>query len=198
MQSRSIQPKLRILDCRPGLAGPRCPASIARVLAMDYKASGVDIDAGNEVVRRIRIAGARHLHARRAVRDRIVRRPVPPRCRRGLRRSGARRERRRRRHEAARRVHDRHPRHDRHRSRQPLRQRHPRPGRASRCSSSTISRPAGSIRTSRCRSSRARRARAARTAARSSAARPRRCRGSTPMASTMSPASSSASCRASG
>ena len=44
--------------------------------------------------------------------------------------------------------------HDRRRPRQPLRQRHPRPGRASRCSSSTTSPPAGSIRTSPCRSSR--------------------------------------------
>ena len=78
--------------------------------AMDYKQSGVDIDAGNEVVRRIRslargtftpgvlseigsFGGLFRLGAR------------------GRRRSRARRQRRRRRHQAARRVHDRRPRH---------------------------------------------------------------------------------------
>ena len=111
---------------------------------------------------------------------------------RGQRDPGARRERRRRRHQAARRVHERA---STARS-APIssitasttsscRAR-------SRCSSSTTSRPAASIPTSPCRSSRGWRARAARTAARCSAARRRRCRGSTPTASTTSPASSSA------
>ena len=112
---------------------------------------------------------------------------------RALSGAGARVERRRRRHEAEGRVHDGPPRHDRRRSRQPLRQRHSRPGRASRCSSSTTSRPAGCCRTWRSRSSAASRADAARTAARSSAARPPRCPASMPTANTTSPASSSAS-----
>ena len=46
-------------------------------LLMDYRQSGVDIDAGNETVRRIKSLARAHLHARRAVRYRIVRRPVP-------------------------------------------------------------------------------------------------------------------------
>ena len=48
-------------------------------LLMDYKQAGVDIEAGNEVVRRIRVARARHVHARRSVRHRLVRRTVPSR-----------------------------------------------------------------------------------------------------------------------
>ena len=164
---------------------------------MDYKQSGVDIDAGNEVVRRIKVAGARR-------RSRPACCPTSDRSAgcstsgsTGLTRSRAGRERRRRRHQAARRVHDRRARHDRRRSRQPLRQRHPGAGRAARSSSSTISRPGASIPTSRCRSSRGSRAPAARTAARCSAARRRRCRASTPTASTTSPASSWASVTAS-
>ena len=43
---------------------------------MDYKASGVDIDAGNETVRRIRSLARAHVHAGRALGHRIVRRPV--------------------------------------------------------------------------------------------------------------------------
>ena len=70
------------------------------------------------------------------------------------RRSRAGRERRRRRHQAEGRVHGRRARHDRRRSRQSLRERHPRPGRASRCSFSTIWPPAGCRRTSPSRSSR--------------------------------------------
>ncbi len=51
--------------------------SAAGVLTLvDYKQAGVDIDAGNEVVRRIRAPGAEHVHERRAVRDRLVRRAV--------------------------------------------------------------------------------------------------------------------------
>ena len=159
---------------------------------VDYRQSGVDIDAGNEVVRRIKAMARGHVHARRPVRRRILRRIV--RARRVDGRSGARRQRRRRRHETEGRVHGRRARHDRRRSRQPLRQRHPGPGRAARCSFSTISRPDGCRRTSPSRSCAASRARAARTAARCSAARPPRCPVSTPTASTTSPDSSSAWC----
>ena len=49
---------------------------------MDYRQSGVDIDAGNETVRRIKSLARGDVHARRAVRDRIVRRAVPARSRR--------------------------------------------------------------------------------------------------------------------
>ena len=45
---------------------------------MDYKQSGVDIDAGNEVVRRIKGLARSDLHARRALGARLVRRPLPP------------------------------------------------------------------------------------------------------------------------
>ena len=126
-------------------------------LLMDYRQSGVDIDAGNETVRRIKSLARAHVHARRAVRNRLVRRPVPARSA-TLSRAGARVERRRRRHEAEGRVHDRPARHGRRRSRQPLRQRHPGAGRASRCSFSTTSRPAACRPTWPSRSSRASRA----------------------------------------
>ena len=43
---------------------------------MDYRQSGVDIDAGNETVRRIKSLARAHLHAGRAVGDRLVRRAV--------------------------------------------------------------------------------------------------------------------------
>ena len=51
---------------------------------MDYKSAGVNIDAGNEAVRRIRSARAIHVHARRPVGHRLVRRPVSSRYRRGF------------------------------------------------------------------------------------------------------------------
>ena len=44
---------------------------------MDYKVSGVDIDAGNEVVRRIRSLARGTFTQRRAVGHRVVRRAVP-------------------------------------------------------------------------------------------------------------------------
>ena len=162
---------------------------------MDYKQSGVDIDAGNEVVRRIRSL-ARGTFTPGVLSEigsfgGLFRLGAA-----GSGRPGARRERRRRRHQAARRVHD--------------RRAHARSAwissttasttswcRArSRCSFSTIWRPAGWTPMWRCRSSRGSPARAARTDARCSAARPPRCRASTPTASTTSPDSSSASCRA--
>ena len=109
---------------------------------MDYRQSGVDIDAGNETVRRIKSLARGDLHARRAVRDRVVRRAVPPRRRRvrepvlvssadGV---GTKLK-----------VAFMTGRHDTIGARpgQSLRQRHPRAGRASRCSSSTTWRPAG-------------------------------------------------------
>ena len=43
---------------------------------MDYRASGVDIDAGNETVRRIKALARKNVHAGRAVRRRIVWRSV--------------------------------------------------------------------------------------------------------------------------
>ena len=43
---------------------------------MDYRQSGVDIDAGNEAVRRIKALARADLHERRAVGRRIVRRAV--------------------------------------------------------------------------------------------------------------------------
>ena len=52
---------------------------------MDYRQSGVDIDAGNETVRRIKSLARIDLHPRRAVRDRIVRRAVQARSRTALR-----------------------------------------------------------------------------------------------------------------
>ena len=52
------------------------------IASMDYKSSGVDIDAGNETVRRIKALAQVDLYARRAVGDRIVRRAVPARYRR--------------------------------------------------------------------------------------------------------------------
>ena len=158
---------------------------------MDYKSSGVDIDAGNETVRRIKRLAQGHVHARRAVRHRLVRRPVQARHRR-VEGAGAGLERRRRRHQAESRVHGESAPHDRRRSRQSLRQRHPRAGRdAAVLPRLPRHRPAvagrgGADR----RGAGARRART--TAARCSAARPRRCRASTPTANTTSPASSSA------
>ena len=44
----------RAAGSRGGGAGPRQPLAAPTGLSMDYKASGVDIDAGNETVRRIR------------------------------------------------------------------------------------------------------------------------------------------------
>ena len=157
---------------------------------MDYKASGVDIDAGNEVVRRIRSL-ARGTFTSGVLSDigsfgglfhlgRVAR----CRCR-------ARRERRRRRDQAARRLHDRRRTHDRRRSRQSLRQRHPRPGRrAAVLPRLPRDRPARSG-CGRADRRRPRRGLPRRTAARCSAARPRRCPASTRTASTTSPASSS-------
>ena len=48
---------------------------------MDYQSSGVSIDAGNEAVRRIKGLARSTFTSGRPVRDRIVRRPVPPRVR---------------------------------------------------------------------------------------------------------------------
>ena len=79
---------------------------------MDYKESGVDIDAGNEVVRRIRALArgrSRPACCPRSARSAGCSRSSPA----GVRRAGAGGERRRRRHQAARRLHDRRPRHDR-------------------------------------------------------------------------------------
>ena len=53
--------------------------SIRSALHMDYKQSGVDIDAGNEVVRADSLARARHVHPGGVVGDRIVWRALPPR-----------------------------------------------------------------------------------------------------------------------
>ena len=129
------------------------------------KQSGVDIDAGNETVRRIRSL-ARGTFTPGVLSDIGSFGGLFTLDRQRYRGAGARLERRRRRHEAEGGVHDRPPRHGRRRSRQPLRQRHPRAGRASRCSFSTISRRGGCRRTSPSRSSPAWRGRAARTAAR--------------------------------
>ena len=128
----------------------------ARLLAdrfcMDYKQSGVDIDAGNEVVRRIRSLARGTFTP--GVLSEIGSFGGLFRSIAAHRGPGARRQRRRRRHQAARRVHDRRARHDRRRSRQSLRQRHPRAGRAaavlSRLPGDRPARP----RTSPCRSSR--------------------------------------------
>ena len=49
---------------------------------MDYKSSGVDIDAGNETVRRIKKLAQVNFHAGGALGDRLVRRPVQARHRR--------------------------------------------------------------------------------------------------------------------
>ena len=158
---------------------------------MDYRQSGVDIDAGNETVRRIKSLARAHLYARRPVGDRIVRRPVRLNAA-GLSGPGARVERGRRRHEAQGRLHDRPARHHRRGSREPLRQRHPRAGR----DAPVLSRLPGDRRLSPDVAEQIvtgrRPRRAARTAARCSAARPPRCPASTPTANTTSPGSSSA------
>ena len=60
-------------------AGTDADADRKAGLLMDYRQSGVDIDAGNETVRRIKSLARVDVHARRAVRDRIVRRSVPAR-----------------------------------------------------------------------------------------------------------------------
>ena len=96
---------------------------------MDYKQAGVDIDAGNETVRRIKSPGARRL-SRPGVLSDIG-------SFGGLFRLDAAAfgepvlvvERRRRRHQAEGRVPGQPPRHGRRRSRESLRQRHPRAGR---------------------------------------------------------------------
>ena len=111
---------------------------------MDYKNSGVDIDAGNETVRRIRgfakstftpgvlssigsFGGLFRLGE--GYRDPVL---VSSADGVGTKLKVA--------------LHDRPPRHGRAGSRQPLRQRHPRPGSACRSSSSTTWRPASSSR----------------------------------------------------
>ena len=95
---------------------------------MDYKSSGVDIDAGNETVRRIK---------------RLAKATFTPGVLSDIgsfgglfkldtaawQGAGAGVERRRRRHQAESRVHGEPAPHDRRRPRQPLRQRHPRAGR---------------------------------------------------------------------
>ena len=96
--------------------------------AVDYRQAGVDIDAGNEAVRRIKAPGPADLHARRARRRWVVRRSV--RVSTGRRRPRARGQRRRRGHQAQGGLHGGHARHDRRGSRQPLRERHPGAGRA--------------------------------------------------------------------
>ena len=98
---------------------------------MDYRSSGVDIDAGNEVVRRIQRARAEHASPPGVLSDIGSFGGLFSLNAAGRRRSGAGGERRRRRHEAEGGVHDERARHDRAGSRQSLRQRHPRAGRAS-------------------------------------------------------------------
>ena len=95
---------------------------------MDYQSSGVDIDAGNEVVRRIRSL-AKGTFTPGVLSEigsfgglfSLASLGAPGR------RAGG--QRRRRRHQAEGRLRQRRPRHGRRGSRQPLRQRHPRPGR---------------------------------------------------------------------
>ena len=159
---------------------------------IDYKASGVDIDAGNETVRRIKSL-ARATFTSGVLSEigsfgglfKLDRDAYP--------RAGARVERRRRRHQAEGGVHDRAPRHGGRRSRQSLRQRHPRAGRPAAVLPRLSGDRAACRPTSPNRSSPAWRAAAGRTAARSSAVRPPRCPASTRTASTTSRASSSAS-----
>ena len=94
----------------------------------DYKAAGVDIDAGNETVRRIKSLARGTFTP--GVLSEIGSFGGLFRLDRGrYQRAGAGLERRRRRHQAQGRVHDRPARHRRRRPRQPLRQRHPRAGR---------------------------------------------------------------------
>ena len=158
---------------------------------MDYRDSGVDIDAGNETVRRIKSL-AKATFTPGVLSDIGSFGGLFQLDRDRYREPGARVERRRRRHQAQGGVHDGPARHRGRRPREPLRERHPRPGRASRCSSSTTSRRDGCRPRSPSRSSPASRADAARTGARCSAERPPRCPVSTPTASTTSRASSSA------
>ena len=165
---------------------------------MDYKSgSGVDIDAGNETVRRIRglarstftpgvlsdigsFGGLFQLEPGRYREPVLVSSAdgVGTKLKVAFMREPAR--------------------HRRRRSREPLRQRHPRAGRRAAVLPRLPRDRAACRRTSPSRSSAAWRRRAATTAARCSAARRRRCPGSTPTASTTSPASSSASSIASG
>ena len=157
-----------------------------------YAAAGVDIDAQEKGSARGQEARPVDLHAGRAVRHRLVRRPVPPRSRRP-RGAGAGGVGRRRRHQAQggagwRATTDRRP-----RPRQPLRQRHPGAGRAAALLPRLHRRRASSSREMVAASSRAWPTAAARTAARCSAARPPRCRASTSPATSTSSASSSAS-----
>ena len=134
-------------------------------LLMDYRQSGVDIDAGNETVRRIKSL-ARATFTPGVLSEigsfgglfRLDRDALP--------RAGARVERRRRRHEAQGRVHDRPARHGRRRSRQPLRQRHPGAGRAAAVLSRLPRDRPAVARRRRAGRRRASRAAAARTAAR--------------------------------
>ena len=62
-----------------GSTDPRSDADAHRpagLSEMDYRQSGVDIDAGNETVRRIKSLAQADVHAGRPLGDRIVRRPV--------------------------------------------------------------------------------------------------------------------------
>ena len=157
---------------------------------MDYKSSGVDIEAGNEVVRRIKGLARSTFTRGVLLGDRVLRRPLRSRSRR--RRSGARRQRRRGRHEAQGGVPGRSPRHRRRGPRQPLRQRHPGAGGAAAVLPGLPGHRSTLDPTWPCRSSRASRAPAGPMDARCSVARPPRCPASTPTASTTSPGSSSA------
>ena len=157
-----------------------------------YKSAGVDIDAQESGLARVKKLARVHLHARRPLRDRQLRRPLPARPRRDDR-AGARGLGRRRRHQARRGADRRRLLDRRARPGQPLRQRHPGAGSRCRSSSSTTSAPARSSRRSWSELVRGRRrGLPRRTAAPSWAARPPRCPASTSRATTSWWASSSA------
>ena len=162
---------------------------------MDYKTSGVDIDAGNEAIRRIKGLAKSTFTA--GVLSEIgsfggLFRLDPTAWTDPI--SGL--ERRRCGHQAQDRLSGTRTSNHRARPRQSLRERHPCPGGAAALFPRLPGDRASRARASPSRLSKAWRAGAARTAVRCLAARRRRCRAFTPRANTISPASSSARSRA--
>ena len=173
----------------PAMPKPDSNPAQRKPASATYADAGVDITAGDRAKQRIKYL-ARKTFTSSARRNRRIRRPLL--ARRQVSGAGAGLFGRWRGHQAQGRLRARHSPHRRRRSRQPLRQRHRRAGR----DAALLPRLPRYRQPRRARSPRSvvpgLSEPAAPTAARSSAAKPPRCPASTPMASTTSPASSSA------